>query len=255
MNRGIAFFLFFAMAAIAAGCSTPNDPGITPQQPAFADASNTSNPVDSRIYADVGAVDAIDIEWKPDTSGNTSGYILYRSIDDIIGSDGLLKNRTVVAQLESNNQLIEPLPTSFKDTTGIAPGATFWYQLQAYYRSPTNNLTYSAPTHVDITTSFNYQQRAILFNPNGLDSLHGLPLKFLWEDPSDGGEFQIIVQSTDNFSYPYSALVNDFENQLTEEYPSTATPLIAGVSYRWRIKKITPNGGSSSVWVTFQVFP
>jgi len=255
MNRKKIFFLILGITALAAGCSTPNDPGITPPQPVFADASNTSNPVDSRIYADVGAVDAIDIEWKPDTSNNTSGYILYRSTDDTIGADGLLKNRTIVAQLESNNQLIEPLPTSFKDTSGIAPGAIFWYQLQAYYRSPTNNLTYSEPTHVDLTTSFNYQRRVQLFNPNGVDSLHGLPLKFLWEDPSDGGEFQIIVQRTDNFSFVYSALVNDFENQLTEEYPSTATPLVAGVSYRWRIKKIAPNGGSSSLWMAFQVSP
>src|ERR1700733_5035344 len=157
MNRGFIYILIF-LAAIAAGCKTPSEPNITPPQPQFADASIPPNPVDSRIYPDVGAIDAIDIEWKPDTSGNTSGYILYRSIDDsTVGSNGLLKNGTLIAQLESSNQLIQPLPTSFKDKTGITAGAIYWYQLQGYYRTPTNTLTYSTPTHVDATTSFTYE--------------------------------------------------------------------------------------------------
>jgi hypothetical protein len=157
--------------------------------------------------------------------------------------------------LESSNQLIQPLPTLYTDTTSIIAGATYWYQLQAYNRSPTNNLTYSLPTHVDITTSFNYEQRVFLIGPSGTNSLGGLPLKFLWEDPSDGGEYQIIVQRLDNFSYPYSADFSDFGDPLTVEYPDTTTALIPQVQYQWRIKKIAPNGGSSSVWMRFQVSP
>jgi len=255
MNRSLLLLLFFAALESGSGCSTPAEPQTTPPQPVFADPTYPPNPVDSRIYADVGAVDAIDIEWKPDTTGITSGYIVYRSTNDSIGPDGLLKDKTIIAQLESSNQLIQPLPTTFKDTTGIAWGATYWYQLQAYYRSPTNNLTYSVPTHVDLTTSFAYHQRASLFNPNGQDSLHGFPLKFLWEDPEDGGTFQIIVERTDISSYVWSALLQDFESQLTEEYPTSATQLLSNVPYRWRIKKIVPNGGSSSIWMTFTVSP
>src|ERR1035441_2193696 len=183
MNRRISFFLFFGMAALAvttaivAGCSSPNEPSITPPQPSFTAANVPPNPVDRRIYGDAGPVDAIDIEWNPDASGNTSGYMLYRSINDsTVGSDGLLKNRTTVAQLESSNQLIQPLATSYKDTTLIVAGATYWYQLQAYYRAPNNTLTYSLPTYVDITTSFNYQQRDSPYGPTGTVALQGLQI-------------------------------------------------------------------------------
>src|ERR1039457_6439025 len=100
MNRRIPYLTRFTMVTLAvltasvSGCGSPNEPGITPPQPSFTPASIPPNPVDSRIYGDVGPIDAIDIEWNPDPSGNTSGYLLYRSINDTIGSDGLLKNRT-----------------------------------------------------------------------------------------------------------------------------------------------------------------
>jgi hypothetical protein len=84
-----------------------------------------------------------------------------------------------------------------------------------------------------------------------------LPLKFFWGDPGGGGSYQIIVQRLDNFTYSYSVIHFEFGNPMIEEYPadSTASPLVAGVQYRWRVKKIAQHGGSSSVWTTFQVSP
>ncbi len=66
--------------ALIAGCSAPTVPTITPPEPAFVDSTMPPNPIDHRIYADAGSRDAIDIEWYADTTGNTSGYRLYRSI-------------------------------------------------------------------------------------------------------------------------------------------------------------------------------
>jgi hypothetical protein len=246
--------VFAAIAMGFAGCSSPSEPEITPPVPVFVDTTMPSNPVDHRIYADPGPQDAIDIEWKRDSSMNTSGYILYRSIgDSTVGSDGLLKHRILLAQFESNNQFFQPLDTSFRDTTGIAPGATYYYQLQAFYRSPTNKLTYSLPTNVDISTSFTFAKRVILLSPNGMDTLFGSPAKFLWQDPHSGGNYQIIVQRLDTYEYVWSEQKNDFENQITEEYPMTAPPLVAGVEYQWRVKWLASHGGSSSTWMGFTV--
>ena len=238
------------------GCSTNPEPEIVPPQPVFVEATAPPNPVDHRIYAGVdGGIDVIYIEWKPDTANNTSGYILYRSNDSTVGSDGLLLDRTTVAQFESSNQLIEPLPTVYRDTSNITPGATYWYQLRAYYRSPTNKLTYSPPTHVDITTSFHYSERVRLLDPNGPITSPPSGVKFLWQDPEDGGTFQIIVKRIDVQQYVWSALDQDFQNTLTMEYPSTATPLEAGSQYQWRVKRLIPYGGSSSPWMTFSIIP
>ncbi|HZK77098.1 MAG TPA: hypothetical protein VFD13_09335 [Candidatus Kapabacteria bacterium] len=238
-----------------ASCSAPAEPVITPPQPAFVDSTMPPNPVDHRIYADAGPQDAIDIEWKPDTTGNTSGYLLYRSINDsTVDSDGLLKTHTIIAQLESDNQLIQPLDTSFTDT-GIAAGARYYYQLQAFYRSPTNTLTYSKPTHVDLSTSFRYASRALLQSPNGLDTLHGFPVKFLWIDPNGGGTYQIIIQRTDNGNFVWSSDEPIFGNPVALEYPTNAPSLVPGVEYQWRVKWLGTYGGSSSTWFGFTISP
>jgi hypothetical protein len=253
----IAGFVAIAVIILSgAGCSTPQEPEITPSQPAFVDTTEPPNPVDHRIYADAGIQNAIDIEWKPDTTGNTSGYVLYRSIgDSTVGSDGLLKNRILLVQLESSNQLFEQLPTSYIDTNQITAGARYYYQLQAFYRSPTNALTYSKPTHVDLSTSFLYANRVLLQSPNGQDMLLGFPAKFSWLDPNGGGNYQIIVQRTDNGDFVWSFDTSIFGNPVVLEYAMSAPPLVPGVEYVWRVKWLGSYGGSSSTWMGFTISP
>ncbi len=262
MNRPIIIGWAAALLALAAsilgaaGCSTPQEPEITPPQPAFVDTTMPPNPIDHRIYADAGAQDAIDIEWKRDTTGNTTGYLLYRSIgDSAVGSDGILKNHTLIAQLESTNPLIQPVDTFYTDTIGIAPGATYYYQLQAYYRSPTNTLTYSTPTKVDRSTSFTYAARVTLLSPAGVDTLHGFPAEFSWHDPNNGGSYQIIVQRVDNQEYVWSEIESGFGNPVIFDYPMSAPALVPGVEYQWRVKWLGSYGGSSSTWMGFTVSP
>jgi len=261
MNNRLAYSLALALIVVFAGCSTPSEPQIIPPQPQFADSTMPPNPVDHRIYADVdGQRDAIMIEWKPDPTNNTSGYILYRSADSITGSDGVLLHAQILAQFENSNSLGEPLPTSYQDTTGILPGGEYWYQLRAFYRSPTNAVTYSAPTKVDLTTSFRYANRVSQDVPAGSDSLHLYPggLPFRWDDPdhgSNGGRYQLIVQRTDNQQYVVSIDYLASSSPITENYPSTAPPLLPGTEYRWRVKTLFAYGGSTSPWLTFTVKP
>ena len=261
MNRkslhiGIIFFATMLSAIALSACSAPQEPVVTPPEPLFETSSVPPDPVDHGIYADVGVQNAIDIEWKPDSTGTTNGYLLYRSIgDSSIGSDGLLINRTTIADIESSNQLIAPLNTSFLDTVNITPGATYYYQLQAFNRSPSNTVTYSHPTHVGILTSFKYQQRIQLISPSGSVSLKGFPLQMIWNDPNSGGSYQIIIQRLDTLQYVWSALDQDFESAVSIKYPSSATPLVPGAPYQWRVKWIEPNGGSSSAWMGFSVSP
>ncbi len=256
MNKRVAMVGSFLMAATLAGCSASPEPVVTPPMPVFVHNSAPPDPVDHGIYADVGVQNAIDIEWMPDLSHNTSGYLLYRSIgDSSIGSDGLLLHGTIIADIESSNQLIQPLDTSYRDTAAITSGATYYYQLQAFYRSPTNALTYSKPTHVGLSTSFTFAQRVLLLAPNNTVSLNGSQLQLLWQDPNNGGSYQIIIQRLDNLGYVWSFIENAFGNPLSILYPSTATPLVAGVPYQWRVKWIGSFGGSTSTWLGFSVEP
>jgi hypothetical protein len=242
-----------------AGCSAPDEPVVTPPQPHFVERTAPPNPIDRGIYADVDpTLDAIVIEWKPDSTGTTTGYLLYRAIgDSTVGTDGLLTNRVMIARFESSNSLVESLPTSYRDTAGIAPGGVFWYQLQAFHRSPTGKVTYSTPTHVDFATSFSYEQRDILLSPNSqYDTLHGLPLKFIWQAPGQAGAYQIIVQRMDNLKYVWSSgVLHLFDSTPAVEYPPTADSLLPNISYRWRVKRWTQYGGSTSPWITFGVVP
>jgi hypothetical protein len=159
----------------------------------------------------------------------------------------------VAGLFESRNLLLDPLPTSFRDTSGIHPGAIYWYQLQAFYRSPTDQVTRSVPTAVDNTTSFHYDERPVPSNPNGAVTLPSTGLKFLWEDPKKGGTFQIIVERTDVQSYVWSQIVQEYQETPTVEYPTSATPLVAGGQYRWRVKRLSSFGGSTSPWTVFSI--
>ncbi len=261
MNKRTRIYTSIAMAgvcllAVVSSCTAPPEPVVTPPVPVFVPNSTASDTIDHGIYADVGAQNAIDIEWKPDSTGNTTGYLLYRSIgDSSVGSNGILAHGTMVADIESSNQLISPLDTSFVDTLGITPGATYYYQLRALYRAPTNAVTYSQPTHVGIATSFTFVQRVLLLSPNGTDTLHGFPLQLSWYDPNDGGNYQIIIQRLDILVYVWSYVDRDFESAEAIQYPMSATPLVPGVPYQWRVKWTEQNGGSTSTWTGFTIKP
>ncbi len=262
MNKHIvieAFFVIealFLLAVTLSACSAPQEPMITPPMPVFVANSTPPDTVDQGIFADVGVQNAIDIQWRADSTGKTTGYLLYRSIgDSSVGSNGILAHGTTIADIESSNQLISPLDTSYIDTLGITPGATYYYQLQALYRAPTNAVNYSHPTHVGISTSFTFAQRIQLLSPNGTDTLHGFPLQLLWQDPNSGGTYQIIIQRLDNLEYAWSVLDEGFESAQTIQYPMSATPLVPGVPYQWRVKWIGSNGGSTSTWLGFSVEP
>jgi hypothetical protein len=42
---------------------------------------------------------------------------------------------------------------------------------------------------------------------------------------------------------------------VTIQYPMSATPIVPGVPYQWRVKWIEPFGGSTSTWLGFTVEP
>jgi hypothetical protein len=255
VNKKIAIAGIGSLAALFA-CSAPQEPTITPPEPVFVTNSTVPDTIDQGIYADVGVQNAIDIEWRADSTSTTTGYLLYRSIgDSSVGSDGLLTNRTTIADIESSNQLIDPLDTSYLDTLGITPGATYYYQLQAFNRAPTNAVSYSHPTHVGLGTSFTYAQRVVLLSPKGTVTLNGFPLQLSWQDPNSGGTYQITIQRLDNLQYVWDALDLDFESNVAIQYPMSATPLVPGVPYQWRVKWTKPNGGSTSTWMGFSIEP
>ncbi len=194
MNNSMKIAGMGFLTALLSACSAPQEPTITPPQPVFVPNSVPPDTIDQGIYADVGVEDAIDLEWRSDPTGKTTGYLLYRSIgDSSVGSNGILAHGAIIADIESSDQLIEPLDTSYSDTLGISPGATYYYQLQALYRAPTNAVTYSLPTKVGLAASFTFAQRVQLLSPNGTDTLHGKPPQLLWQDPNNGGEYQIII--------------------------------------------------------------
>ena len=260
MNKRFLRFLFAAQSiaiilTLLEGCSGPSEPPLAPPQPVFVPNSASSDPVDHGIFADVGGQNAIDIEWQTDTTGGTSGYRLFRSNDSSVGSDGLLVNRIQIADLESSNPVLIPPPTSWIDTLNIAPGGTYYYQLQGLFQASNNSVTYSIPTHPGFATSFHFDARSQPLAPNGSDTLHGFPLSFLWYDPNNGGTFRILVQRLDTRQFVANWSDQVFASTITANYPDTATPLIPGIEYQWRVKWIESHGGSTSPWTAFNIEP
>jgi hypothetical protein len=252
VNKKLLFCLLFVI-----GCSASTEPQIVPPQPSFTPAGLANDPVDHRIYADVDPnINAIWVEWNVDSTKTTTGYLLRRSLDSNVNADGVLSDSAIIiAKLETTDQTIEPLPTSYRDTAAIFPGATYFYQLQAYHRSPSGKLTYGKPTHADLTTSFHYIYPVNPFSPTGPLRLPATELKFSWHDPNDGGTFQLIVERLDTSMIVLSDLNEDFAKEPTVEYPSQGKPLVVNGQYRWRVKRLIPYGGSSSRWTAFSILP
>jgi hypothetical protein len=247
-----------SVCVVCASCTNDAPPDITPPTPQFVDSTQPPNPIEHRIYADVDPTKrAIWLEWTRDSTASTTGYQIYRSTDDTIGTDGLLKNGELVATLETTNDIQDQLPTEFRDTTDIQTGAAYYYQLRAFYRMPTGKVNYSAPTHVDISTSYRYEEPVVVVSPVSDVELPDVGLLFVWHDESwrNGGNFQVIVQRYDTKQYVWSEVISSFGSIIQAEYPRTSPELVPGVPYRWRVKRIDISrpGGYSSAWYSFQV--
>ena len=242
---------------LLAGCSSPSETEIVPPQPEFTAPGLSGDPIDHRIYADVDPnINAIWIEWKPDTTHTTTGYLLRRSLDSAVGGDGVLSDSAIlIAKLETTDQTIEPLPTSYRDTAQIFPGATYFYQLQPYHRSPSGTLTYGKPTHVDLSTSYHYTEPVQPYAPTGPMKVPVSGITFSWHDPKEGGTFQLIVERLDTEKYVLSDVFPEYGKDQQKQYDASQLLLMPNGSYRWRIKRIILNGGSSSRWTAFAILP
>jgi hypothetical protein len=241
------------------GCSNDAPPDITPPMPRFVASSQAPDPVEHGIYADVDPTrNAIWIEWYADTTHNTTGYLLFRSSDSTVGEDGLLRDSIVLGDFETSNDVQDPLPTSFRDTTNIQPGGVYYYQLRAFYRSPTGTVTNSTPTHPGLSSSYMFEEPIQQVSPVGTVTVPDIGLNFVWHDDSwrNGGDFQIIVQRDDTKEFVLSAKVsNAFGSVIQTTYPTSSPALIKGVPYVWRVKRLNlaRPGGFSSPWYAFQI--
>jgi hypothetical protein len=256
MNKRLIVLTVVFVAALAMlGCPSPNEPGVMPPQPRFVPVPLPPAPIDHGIYADPGQ-NTIDLDWYRDSSNTTTGYLIFRATDPTVGSDGLLTNRTQVANVTTPNQLVEPLDTAWVDTTAqtvpsVVVGQVYYYQLQAYSTSGSNVHTYSHPSAVD---TFGLLQKSQLDSPNGIISATGL--SFSWTDPSNSGLYQLIVQTADSKTVVWSTgYLHQIGNPVSVIYPTdgSATDLISGQSYQWRVKSMGYHQGSSSNWQNFSI--
>ena len=241
-----------AISLLLAGCPAPIEPGVEPPQPNFMAMTFPPDPIDHGIFADPGE-DFIVLEWTGDIGGTTTGYLIYRSDDDTLNSDGILKNKAQIGKIESPNQLTEPLDTSFVDSVGTKQlGKYYYYQVQSYHTSGSSVRTLSKPSAVGY---FALLAKASLHGPNS-DSVAKDFLPLTWSDDGSGGRFQIVVRnsvsqdivwSTNGF-YDYGEPMSQFYN-----FDSTGSALASGQSYQWRVKKLGDHKGSSSNWQFFSV--
>jgi hypothetical protein len=253
-KRVIVLGVVFVAAFALLGCPAPNEPGVMPPQPHFVPVSQPPAPVDHGIYADPGQ-NTIDLDWYRDSSNTTTGYLIFRTTDPTVGSDGLLINRIQVANVSTPNQLVEPLDTSWVDTTAlnvpsVIVGQVYYYQLQAYSTSGSNVHTYSHPSAVD---TFTLLQKPQLDSPNGSVSASALSLS--WIDPQNSSRYQVLVRTADSKVVVWSTGAFYLTAPLSVVYPTdgSATALVSGQSYQWRVKSLGYHQGSSSNWQNFSI--
>ncbi len=232
------------------GCPSSIEPSVTPPQPNFIPTSYPPNPIDHGIYADPG-LDFIVMEWTSDPGKTTTGYVVFRSKNDTLGSDGLLRDRSQVATIESPNQLVETLDTTFIDSLGTNNySIQNYYQVEAYHTAGSNVKTYSKPSSVE---SFALLPKPMLNSPSG-DNSDGTT--FSWNDIGLGGQFQIIVRKADTKQIVWGSNNLLLAGPLSTNYDSDSLAteqLVPGQQYQWRVKKIGTNRGSSSNWQNFSV--
>jgi len=246
-------FFTLLLGVLMYGCVTPTEPGITPPTARFVKRSVPPQSVDHGFYSDI-AFDAIVVEWYSDSTRLTTGYELYRSETDRIGSDGLLDSNELIRRIESPNTLFQPLDTLYRDTTARI-GKRYYYQIRPYNKSQSNRLTYGEPSKVSDTTSYMLIDKVRAIAPNDITARENL--EFTWQDNEHGGAYQIIVLDAATLQSVWSSSVLQVYNNLSISYnidtlgvPKDQLP--AG-EYMWRIKKLTGFGGSSSNFLHFRV--
>jgi hypothetical protein len=233
------------------GCPSPMEVGVEPPQPNFIATTYPPSPIDHGLYADPG-LDFIVMEWNADPTRTTTGYQVFRSTNGTLGIDGLLRDGSQIATIESPNQLFETLDTSFIDSLGSSAYAfQYFYQVRAYHTSGSSKKTFGKPSAVG---SFGLLPKPTINAPSGDTVDAG---SFSWNDGANGGKFQIIVRNADtkeimwgsNYIFEFSGgTLNNFYNS-----DLLGKPLISGQHYQWRVKKIGDRKGSSSYWQNFSV--
>lgn len=245
--------LLLLLPYLLLSCDPQIEQGIVPPAARFVTQNFPPNPIDHGIYADPGE-DAIVLEWYTDGTKKTTGYEVYRSEDDSVAADGLLKNRLLLKSIESSNQLFEPLDTSYVDTS-VVVGTRYFYQVRPFNRSQSNRVTYGAATIVTDTTSYRLFPKLNTLLPN--DAITKAELSFTWDDPEHGGAYQIIMQNADNLKTVWSSTTLQVYNTLAEAYniDGVGVPIdsLKAGNYRWRIKKFGGFGGSSSLFQPFHL--
>jgi hypothetical protein len=246
---------FLVMSLLLCACGADVEPSIVPPQPIIYPKTLPPEPADHGVYADVNAErPAIWIEWNSDVERKTSGYEIYRSETAEVGDDSVLIGKLIVGRKEPSNDLIQAIDTTHRDTIDVQYGKRYYYQVRAFNRSATNQYTFSKPSPVR-----NYR---LLSAPTPLrPSTNGVEvpaggLEFSWSygDQTEGGFFQLVLERVNPPSVVWSSgMIPQFGDVVIERYPETAPKLLPNLFYRWRIKRITSDGGASSYWQQFSI--
>lgn len=248
-------YLLFVLAVALCACGADVEPGIVPPQPVIYPRTLPPDPADHGVYADVSAeLPAIWVEWNSDKERKTSGYEIYRSETGEQGDDSLLIGKIVVGRKEPSNDLVQQIDTTHRDTIDVKYGKRYYYQVRAFNRSATNQYTFSKPSPVR-----NYR---LLTGPTPLrPSTNGIEiptsgLEFSWSygDQTEGGFFQVVLERENPPQVIWSSsMLPQVGDVIIERYPESAPKLLPNVLYRWRVKRITSDGGASSYWQQFSI--
>jgi hypothetical protein len=243
------------LGLVLCSCGPDVEPRIVPPQPLIYPGTLPPDPADHGVFADVNAERAaIWIEWNSDVEDKTSGYEIYRSEDSAVDDDKVLLGKLIVGRKEPSNDLVQQIDTTHRDTIDVQYGKRYHYQVRAFNRSATNQYTFSKPSPV--------RHYRLLHPPtptrpstNGVEVPAG-GLEFSWgyEDQNEGGFFQIVLERVNPPSVIWSSgMIPQFGDVVIERYPKTAPPLLSNILYRWRVKRVTTDGGASSYWQQFSV--
>jgi hypothetical protein len=254
MRKWVADHIWVLALIATVGCKTIVEPGVEPPQPRFVPQSLPPDTVDRGFNAEVSVDTAIRFQWFGDRERKTDGYLIYRSEDDTMDGD-FLKNKRLIAEITSSNQLFDPLDTLFVDTVGVQSHKRYYYQLQSYNLSLPK--TYSKPTPVQFEHSFYLTAKPSQAYPTANGVLEP-NLPFTWVDEDQAGVYQVMVRRVDNNQYVWSSreimVFSGFaQSAMYGTEDSTAVPLISGVEYEWRVKSLVRNAGNTSKWQRFRV--
>lgn len=248
-------YTLIALALLVCACGAEVEPGIEPPQPVIHEKTLPPVPEDHGLFADVSAERAaIWIDWSADGTGKTSGYEIYRSDDSAVAEDGTLLNKITVGRKEPSNDLIQTLDTTHRDTIDIQYLKRYHYQVRAFNRSSTNQYTWSKPSPVR-----NYRLLSPLtpIRPSTQGIVvpgEGLEFSWTYGDQNEGGFFQVVLERVNPPMLVWSSNRIVLEGELMiARYPGSAPALSPNLLYRWRVKRLTSDGGASSYWQQFSI--